>query len=140
MNPQEIKDFLKSVKETDIEELQYESNGSSLYFKKSGVEAVLPEVKPAAAVKEQPAVLEKPSTVTVKSTMVGTFSSAPSNDKPPFVTEGSEVKLGQKVGQIEAMKIIKDVQSNVKGKVVKVIVSNGESVEYGQDLFLVDTK
>jgi acetyl-CoA carboxylase biotin carboxyl carrier protein len=72
--------------------------------------------------------------------MVGTFASAPSNDKPPFVIEGSEVKQGQKVGQVEAMKIIKDVQSNVKGKIVKVIVSNGESVEYGQDLFLVETK
>ena len=81
----------------------------------------------------------KPTTVVIKSTMVGTFANAASNDKPPFVKEGSVVEPGQKVGQIEAMKIIKDVHSKVKGKVVKIYVSNGESVEYGQDLFLIDT-
>ncbi|MDR1696196.1 MAG: hypothetical protein LBR69_06175 [Endomicrobium sp.] len=142
MNPQEIKDFLKSIRETDIEELQYESGGNSFYFKKNGVEAYVPEAKQkpaAAAVKENPAEA-KSTVVAIKSTMVGTFSNAPGNDKPPFVKEGALIDAGQKVGHIEAMKIIKDVISRVKGKIVKVSVSNGESVEYGQELFLVDTK
>ena len=138
MNPQEIKDFLKSIKGTDIEELQYQSGTSSLYFKKNDVEASLPETK-EVVVPAVKAAEPKPTTVVIKSTMVGTFANAANNDKPPFVKEGSEVEPGQKVGQIEAMKIIKDVNSKVKGKVVKVYVSNGESVEYGQDLFLVDT-
>ncbi|MCL2485075.1 MAG: hypothetical protein FWF00_07225 [Endomicrobia bacterium] len=138
MNPQEIKEFLKSIKDTDIEELQYESNGDSFYFKKNEVEAYVPEVKQAAAVKEIP-VEVKSTLVSIKSTMVGTFSSAPSNDRPPFVREGMDIEVGQKVGHIEAMKIIKDVISRVKGKVVKVKVSNGEFVEYGQELFSVDT-
>ncbi|MCL2389982.1 MAG: hypothetical protein FWD54_02800 [Endomicrobia bacterium] len=139
MNPQEIKEFLKSIRETDIEELQYETGGDSLYFKKSDVEADIPEVKQEVIVKEKP-IEVKPTVVAIKSTLVGTFSSAPSNDKPPFVKEGMEILPGQKVGHIEAMKIIKDVISKVKGKIVKVKVSNGESVEYGQELFLVDTK
>jgi len=140
MNPQEIKEFLKSLNGTDIEELQYESGEKSLYFKKNNVEAVVPVVK----AKEGPA-QEKPaapkSTITaIKSTMVGTFASALNNDKPPFVAEGDDVKAGQKIGQVEAMKIIKDVYSGISGKIVKICVSNGESIEYGQDLFLIDTK
>lgn len=141
MNPQEIKDFLKSIHDTDIEELQYENGEDSLYLRKNQVEAIAPVVK--TKTKEAPAkekaAAPKSTMVAIKSTMVGTFASAPNNDKPPFVMEGDNVKPGQKVGQIEAMKIIKDVHSNVGGKIVKISVSNGESVEYGQDLFLIDT-
>ena len=140
MNTQEIKEFLKSIHDTDIEELHFESGGDSLSFKKDCVvtaTAVTAKAKEAPAKEKAPA--EKSSIVALKSTMVGTFASAPSNDKPPFVKEGDSVKPGQKVGQIEAMKIIKDVHSNVGGKIVKISVSNGQSVEYGQDLFLVDT-
>ncbi|MDR2191498.1 MAG: hypothetical protein LBO62_01260 [Endomicrobium sp.] len=139
MNPQEIKDFLKSIKETDIEEIQYQNGEDSFYFKKNEV-AVLPtEVKSAPVRQEKPKEENKPIFTAIKSTMVGTFANAQSNDKPPLIREGSEVEPGQKVGQIEAMKIIKDVTSKIKGKVIKVCVSNGESVEYGQELFLVET-
>lgn len=138
MTPQEIKDFLKSIKGTDIEELQYQSGSNSLYFKKNDIETEQPAVK-AAEVPSAKAAEPKPTTVLIKSTMVGSFSNSASNDKPPFIKVGSTVEPGQKVGQIEAMKIIKDVHSKVKGKVVKIYVSNGESVEYGQDLFLIDT-
>jgi biotin carboxyl carrier protein len=139
MNPQEIKEFLKSLHDTDIEELQYENGDDSLYFRKNSVEAIVPLTKvKEAPVQEKPAV-PKSTIAAIKSTMVGTFASALNNDKPPFVMEGDNVKPGQKVGQIEAMKIIKDLHSNMSGKIVKVCVSNGESVEYGQDLFLIDT-
>ena len=84
-------------------------------------------------------VVEKNITVSIKSKMVGTFYSAPANDRPPFVIEGSHVEVGQKIGTIEAMKIIKDVISTTKGKILKVLVVNGQTVEYGQELFLVDT-
>ena len=70
--------------------------------------------------------------------MVGTFASSQSNDKPPYVKEGDIIAKGQKVGQIEAMKIIKDVLSSLEGKVIKVLISNGQSVEYGQPLFLLE--
>jgi acetyl-CoA carboxylase biotin carboxyl carrier protein len=137
MNPQEIKDFLKSLKETDIEELQYRSGDDTLYFKKSEVEEFAPP-KPTQPQTAPPEI--KARHTAIKSSVVGTFVSAASNDKPPFVTEGCEVVPGQKVGQIEAMKIIRDVTSKVKGKIVKICVSNGQSVEYGQELFLVEPK
>ena len=139
MNPQDIKEFLKSIKETDIEEVQYQSGEDSLYFKKSEVDSFQPEIKAEVLPQEKPKEEPKPSLAAIKSTMVGTFANAQSNDSPPLVREGCEVTAGQKVGQIEAMKIIKDVTSKIKGKIVKVCVSNGESVEYGQELFLVDT-
>ncbi|MDR2425732.1 MAG: hypothetical protein LBD46_00875 [Endomicrobium sp.] len=141
MNPNEIKDFLKSIHDTDIEEMHFESGENSLYFKKNYIEAIMPAA--AVKIKEEP-LKEKPtvpkSTITaIKSTMVGTFASAQNNDKPPFVMEGDSVKPGQKIGQIEAMKIIKDVNSHLSGKIVKISVLNGQSIEYGQELFLIDT-
>jgi acetyl-CoA carboxylase biotin carboxyl carrier protein len=136
MNPQEIKDFLKSIKNTDIEEMQYQSGSNSLYFKKTDIEPIIPIAKEAAT--EKPKEI-KSTLVSIKSTMVGTFASAQTSDQPPFIIEGDSIVEGQKVGQIEAMKIIKDVHSKIKGKVVKVLVSHGQSVEYGQELFLIDT-
>jgi acetyl-CoA carboxylase biotin carboxyl carrier protein len=137
MNPQEIKDFLKSIKDTDIEEMQYQSGDNSLYFKKADVEPVVSVAKEFISEKKEEE--KKQTFVAVKSTRVGTFASVQSDDKAPFVKEGDVISVGQKVGQIEAMKIIKDVHSEIKGKIVKVLVSNGQSVEYGQELFLIDT-
>jgi biotin carboxyl carrier protein len=142
MNPQEIKDFLKSIRNTDIEEMQYQSGDSSLHFKKTGVESVVPAAKESVLEKEEKkeALEEKKQTlIAVKSTRVGTFASRQSNDNPPFVKEGDIITVGQKIGQIEAMKITKDVCSQIKGKVVKVLVLDGHPVEYGQELLLIDT-
>ena len=130
MNTNDIKTFLESIRDTDIEEIEFEAGDTSLYIKKS-------EIAPKKEVPKK--VVEKNITVSIKSKMVGTFYSAPANDRPPFVIEGSHVEVGQKIGTIEAMKIIKDVISTTKGKILKVLVANGQTVEYGQKLFLVDT-
>ncbi len=130
MNTDDIKTFLESIRDTDIEEIEFEAGDTSLYIKKS-------EIAPKKEVPKK--VVEKNITVSIKSKMVGTFYSAPANDRPPFVIEGSHVEVGQKIGTIEAMKIIKDVISTTKGKILKVLVANGQTVEYGQKLFLVDT-
>ena len=136
MNPQEIKEFLKSIKHTDIEEMEYHNGDHSLYFKKSEVDAVaVPVTSVKEVVVESKKTEEKDSIVPIKSTMVGTFGSLPDGD----IKEGDNITIGQKIGQIEAMKIIKDVKTKVKGKIVKVLVSNGQAIEYGQELFLVDT-
>jgi biotin carboxyl carrier protein len=139
MNSQEIKELLKSIKNTDIEEIQYQSGKNSLYLKKTDVKSISPDIKEVAEAKSKKDEDKKLTLVAIKSTMVGTFASTQSNDKPPFVREGDNIVVGQKVGQIEAMKIIKDVLSNIKGRISKILVSNGQSVEYGQKLFLVDT-
>jgi biotin carboxyl carrier protein len=137
MTPQEIKDFLKLVKDTDIEEMRYKSGENSFYFKKCEVGSVVPfSEKKSIAIKNKKE--EKSPLVTIKSNSVGTFISFQDNDKAPFVTEGDNIVVGQKIGQIEAMKIIKDINSNYNGKILKVLVSNGQPVGYGQELFLLD--
>ncbi len=76
--------------------------------------------------------------VEIKSPMVGTFYAAPAPDKPPFVDVGSHVEPDTIVCLIEAMKVFNEIPAEVSGTIVKVLVENGQPVEYGQPLFLVD--
>lgn len=76
--------------------------------------------------------------VAVKSPMVGTFYRSPSPDKPAFVKVGDGIDVGQTVCIIEAMKLFNEIESEIKGKIVKVLVEDGSPVEYEQALFLVD--
>ena len=71
--------------------------------------------------------------------MVGTFYRAAKPDAPPFVSEGDMVEPGQTVCIIEAMKLFNEIQSEVRGRVVRILVDNASPVEYGQSLMLVDT-
>jgi acetyl-CoA carboxylase biotin carboxyl carrier protein len=75
----------------------------------------------------------------VKSPMIGTFYRSPAPDKPPFVNIGDVVDVGQPLCIIEAMKLFNEIESDVKGKVVKILVENATPVEYDQPLFLIDT-
>ena len=76
--------------------------------------------------------------LTVEAPMVGTFYRAPKPDAPPFVTEGDVIKEGQVLCIVEAMKLMNEIESKVSGRVVKVVVENGQPVEFGQPLFLVE--
>lgn len=94
---------------------------------------------PAAAEKPQAAAPATPSnTVTIKSPMIGTFYRKPSPDKPVFVEVGDEVSPGKVVCVIEAMKLFNEIESEVKGKIVKILVEDASPVEYDQPLFLVE--
>lgn len=75
----------------------------------------------------------------VKSPMIGTFYRSSSPDKPPFVNIGDSVDVGQPLCIIEAMKLFNEIESDVKGKIVKILVENATPVEYDQPLFLIDT-
>lgn len=76
--------------------------------------------------------------ITIKSPMIGTFYRSSSPDKPSFVNVGDEVKPGKPVCIIEAMKLFNEIESEVSGKIVKVLVDNATPVEYDQPLFLVE--
>ncbi|WP_107040327.1 acetyl-CoA carboxylase biotin carboxyl carrier protein [Brumimicrobium mesophilum] len=76
--------------------------------------------------------------ITVKSPMIGTFYRSPSPDKPVFVEVGSTIKNGDPVCIIEAMKLFNEIESEVQGKIIKVLVDDASPVEYDQPLFLVD--
>lgn len=75
--------------------------------------------------------------VSIKSPIVGTFYSKPAPDKDPYVNEGYEVKKGQVVCIIEAMKLMNEVKSDFTGEIVKVLVNDGDLIEYGQEIFLI---
>ena len=93
------------------------------------------EVKPAIA---ETAAEDTSKYITIKSPMIGTFYRSSSPDKPFFVNVGDEVKTGQVVCIIEAMKLFNEIESEVSGRIVKVLVDNSSPVEYDQPLFLVE--
>jgi acetyl-CoA carboxylase biotin carboxyl carrier protein len=100
------------------------------------------EAAPAiAAPLQQPVAEAGESTahlLTIEAPMVGTFYRTPKPDAPPFVAEGDVVKEGQVICIIEAMKLMNEIESKVAGRIAKVVVENGQPVEFGQPLFLVD--
>ncbi|MDP2175786.1 MAG: acetyl-CoA carboxylase biotin carboxyl carrier protein [Bacteroidota bacterium] len=81
---------------------------------------------------------ESSNLITIKSPMIGTFYRSSSPDKPSFVNVGDEIKVGKPVCIIEAMKLFNEIESEVSGKIVKVLVDNATPVEYDQPLFLVE--
>jgi acetyl-CoA carboxylase biotin carboxyl carrier protein len=99
-----------------------------------------PAAQPAQAeeVKEPAKKTSEDNYVTIKSPIIGTFYRKPSPDKPPFVKVGDEIGVGDTVCIIEAMKLFNEVESEVAGKVVKILVDDASPVEFDQPLFLVD--
>ncbi len=94
---------------------------------------------PAPAAEEAPApAAEEANYITVKSPMIGTFYRKPSPDKPTFVEVGDTIKEGDVLCIIEAMKLFNEIESEVSGKIVKVLVDDTSPVEYDQPLFLVE--
>lgn len=94
------------------------------------------QAAPAAPAKEEPS--EDANYVTIKSPMIGTFYRKPSPDKPNYVSVGDEVKNETVVCVIEAMKLFNEIEAEISGKIVKILVDDGSPVEYDQPLFLVD--
>ena len=97
--------------------------------------------QPAASSQSEKPKTDTPTpsnTVTIKSPMIGTFYRRPSPDKPIFVEVGDEVTPGKVVCIIEAMKLFNEIESEVKGRIVKVLVEDASPVEYDQPLFLVE--
>lgn len=93
---------------------------------------------PAVAAATPAAPVASDNYITIKSPMIGTFYRSSSPDKPVFVNVGDEVKPGKAVCIIEAMKLFNEIESEISGKIVKVLVDNATPVEYDQPLFLVE--
>ena len=101
--------------------------------------AAVPAAQPAAAAAAAPAPAEDASNlIEIKSPMIGTFYRRPSPDKDVFAEVGDVIKAGDTVCVIEAMKLFNEIESEVQGKIVKVLVDDNSPVEYDQPLFLVD--
>jgi acetyl-CoA carboxylase biotin carboxyl carrier protein len=102
--------------------------------------APAPATLAAPAAEERPLIADvvSPTLVTMEAPMVGTFYRASSPTADPYVREGDVVKEGQVLCIIEAMKLMNEIESKVGGRVARILVENGQAVEYGQPLFLID--
>lgn len=141
MNLKEIKEIVKLMNDNDLSEVQVEREGSKLRLKK-GVDVVPAPIVHAAPALAPIAAAETPakaaSGVEINSPMVGTFYRAPSPEAPAFAEIGQMVDVGQVVCIVEAMKLMNEIKSEVKGKIIDVLVNNAEPVEFGQPLFSVE--
>ena len=95
-------------------------------------------IAPAAAAPVETAVEDNSKYITIKSPMIGTLYRKPSPDKPMFVEVGSTISKGDVVCVVEAMKLFNEIESEISGKIVKVLVDDSSPVEFDQPLFLVD--
>ena len=129
-----LEELLDFASEAALSEVVWERDGRRIAFKRTLVSAPPP---PAAAA--EPALAPTPDSKhrLIKSPMVGTFLRAPKG-RPPMIIEGDDVAPGHRLGIVEAMQVPKDVISNVKGRVLKVLVENGRPVEYGQPIFEIE--
>jgi len=155
----EIKELMKLMDQTSLQELEIENEGERLFIRKGGrtdsvivaspavqpnyVQQAVPLSAPQVAhetVSKAPAVQASPvdaSLHTIASPMVGTFYKASAPGAAPFVSIGSKVSDKTVVCIVEAMKLMNEIQAEVKGEVVDILVEDGQLVEYGQPLFLV---
>lgn len=157
MNIKEIKELVRILDGTDIVEFSFESEGSKVAIKKgynnlipSSAPMVNPAITPTTIVTTPTQVIttapqaeEKkdelgPNQAVITAPMVGTFYKAPSPDAEAYVQIGQTVEPGQVVCIIEAMKLMNEIESEYRGKIVDVLVSNAQPVEYGQPLFIIE--
>ncbi len=156
MNLKEIKELIEVLKDTDVTELELEKSGTRIRIKKGMegrvpvlVEHVAPAVSHEAAPLPAPSQPALPSSeaakedvqknyVVVTSPIVGTFYRSPSPDTAVYVEVGDVVKKGQILCIIEAMKLMNEIEAEVSGKVVEIVVENAQPVEYGEPLFHIE--
>lgn len=136
----EMKDFKISIKNTIAKEQVIVQAAPAVMQAMPAIQAPAAAPAPAAAapVAAAPAASAESKYITIKSPMIGTFYRSAGPDKGPFVNVGDEVAPGKVICIIEAMKLFNEIECEVKGKIVKVLVDNASPVEYDQPLFLVD--
>ena len=163
MREKYIRSLIRLVEESDIESLEVSSWGRKVRITQrlsassnghnngGGLVSlpVAPAASPAPAASTarevtveptQPVADNTSSLVEIKSPMVGTFYRAPAPDADPYVSPNERITEGQVVCIVEAMKLMNEIESEVSGRVVKILVENGKPVEFGQVLFLIDPK
>ncbi len=153
MNQKEIKELIEFLVEKDIAEFELERGEIKVKIKRGyalvqQAPAMAPAVAPVAAPAAAPAVAPAAPAVAateegieiIKSPIVGTFYEASSPGSPAFTKQGDKVALGQVLCIVEAMKLMNEIESEYAGEIVKVLVSNGQPVEYGQPLFKIRVK
>jgi len=152
MDIKQIQDLIRFVSKSGVNEVSIEQENFKITIKTNQaatiVNASIPATQPAAAVLPAP-VATPPSThtepaadttkyVTITSPMIGTFYRSASPEKPIFVNVGDEIEPGTVLCIIEAMKLFNEIEAEISGRIVKILVDNASPVEYDQPLFLVE--
>lgn len=156
MKTSEIRDLIDFIAQSGLNEVDIETKEIKLHVKREPDQKVLKSSAPmmasqpvavqapqVAATSAPAAKAEKPAaagkaTLEIKSPMIGTFYRSSNPDSPPFASVGDKVSKGQTVAIIEAMKLFNEIESEVSGTIVKVMVENSSPVEYDQVLFVVE--
>ncbi|MCK9222863.1 MAG: acetyl-CoA carboxylase biotin carboxyl carrier protein [Limnochordia bacterium] len=144
MHLEEVRELIRIFEESKISEMELETEGFKIALKKSGSNAYNIQLArvPSAEAPTQRTVpeLEEPNLnqVIITAPMVGTFYRASSPDAEPYVSLGDMLTVGQPICVIEAMKVMNEIESEVSGKVIQILVEDAQPVEYGQPLFVVE--
>jgi acetyl-CoA carboxylase biotin carboxyl carrier protein len=160
MEYKQIQELIKTINKSNISELSIEEGDFKITIRQDHAEqtqfvsvpqqyqampapqpAYAPPAPAAAPQAAAPAAAPAPAAttgITIKSPMIGTFYRSPSPDKPVFVNVGDEVKAGQVLCIIEAMKLFNEIESEVSGRLVKVVADDSSPVEYDQPLFIIE--
>ncbi len=151
MDLKELKALLRLMEGNEVEELEVEEGGRRIRIRRRSAQgptlppATLPVQPPPiqatgspSLFPPTPAAAETAGLIPVESPMVGTFYRAPAPGAEPYVKEGDLVQKGTVVCIIEAMKLMNEIEAEVKGRIARILVENAQAVEFGQTLFLLE--
>ena len=136
MEQKDLLELIRAVSNSNIADFQYEQGETKVMISAFGRQSAVDSQEVMQPVVEQMNVPVSDAQ-TVKAPLVGTFYAAPSEEAAPYVQVGDQVKKGQTLGIVEAMKLMNEIESEYDGIVVEVCVKNGAMVEYGQPLFRI---
>ena len=143
---QTIQQLVQIMREEELAEIEVRRLFSSVRVRRPGGDPALmaaayaPPAPAAAAESKEGEAAPAANLVAIKSPMVGTFYRSPAPDADPYVEENTTIDVGQTVCIVEAMKLMNEIESDVKGRIASILVENGQPVEYGQVLFQVEAE
>ena len=153
MNTKEIQDIINFIKKTDLDDVSIETENYKIRVKKNSSsisEKVVHKSEKPLKIDKKETVIQKEqveikteaetpnNNIIIKSPMIGTFYQSPNPESNPFISEGDIIKPGQTICIIEAMKLFNEIESEVSGKVIKVLANDTSPVEFDQPLFEID--
>lgn len=155
MDIKQIQDLIRFVSKSGVNEVSIEQDNFKITIKTNQAQTIVhatapefqqvaaapapaPAPSPSASAPAVPAAADTSHYVTIKSPMIGTFYRSASPEKPLFVNVGDEIKPGKVLCIIEAMKLFNEIEAEISGRIVKILVDNASPVEYDQPLFLVE--
>ena len=149
MKIKEIQEIINFIKKSDLDDVSIETESIKIRVKKNNGNYTSVEKPKEVKAPTQQIPVESPekkvkkeeitnNNTIIKSPMIGTFYRSPNPESDPFVSEGDSIKVGQTICIVEAMKLFNDIESEVSGKIVKILVDDNSPVEFDQPLFEID--